>query len=113
VSAARQAVEDALSDWRESREPGWYKDIGYALQSVLQSHRYTYKRKGSKPDDPGWHECSCGDWEGYWSSFEPHVADRLREVVAPVVSNLQAARSALAACREVAAKRADHNRADQ
>ena len=69
-----------LAAWRENREPGWFRDIGYALQDVLTAHRYDYKRKGSKPDDPGWHECTCG-WEGYWSSFHPHVADHLRACV--------------------------------
>jgi hypothetical protein len=63
--------------WRENRGPGWYEDIGYQLQDVIRGHRYEYGRKGSKPADPGWHECSCG-WEGYWSAFEPHVADHLR-----------------------------------
>ena len=66
--------------WRRNRERGWYRDVGYALQDVLRAHRYDLRKKGSKPDDPGWHECSCGEWEGYWSSFEPHVADHLREV---------------------------------
>ena len=63
--------------WRETREPGWYLDLGYLFQDILNSHRYDYRRKGSKPDSPGWHECSCG-WEGYWTSFNPHVANHLR-----------------------------------
>jgi hypothetical protein len=67
-------------EWRESRELGWWRDIGYILQGVLQDHRYVYWVSGSKPDDPGWHACSCG-WEGYWSAFHPHVADHLRAVV--------------------------------
>jgi hypothetical protein len=69
-----------LSDWRKSREPRWYRDIGYALQDVLGDHRFDLKNKGAKPDDPGWHACTCGEWEGYWSSFHPHVADHLRVV---------------------------------
>lgn len=71
-----------ISAWRENREKGWYKDIGYAIQTVIQSHRYDYKAKGEKPDDPGWHECACGQWAGYWSSFEPHVADCVRALIA-------------------------------
>lgn len=74
-------VEDGAGAWRESRQPGWFHDIGYALQDVLHSHRYEFAKKGVKPDDPGWHECSCGEWQGYWSGFEPHVADHLRAVV--------------------------------
>jgi hypothetical protein len=70
-----------VDEWRASRRPGWYKDVGYRLQDVLTAHLYDYKRKGAKPDDPGWHECSCGKWEGYWSGFRPHVADHLRASV--------------------------------
>ena len=70
-----------LETWREVRGSGWFKDYGYELQDVLRHHRYDYNRKGAKPDDPGWHACTCG-WEGYWSGFEPHVADHLRAVVA-------------------------------
>lgn len=69
------------SAWRWNRERGWFHDIGYTLQDVLRTHRYDTRTKGSKPDDPGWHECSCGAWEGYWSDFHPHVADHLRAVV--------------------------------
>lgn len=69
-----------MTAWRDNREPGWHKDVGFALQDVLNQHQYLYERKGTQPDDPGWHECSCG-WEGYWHGFNPHVADRLREVV--------------------------------
>lgn len=76
-----QRLMDDLSAWRENRDGKWFRDIGYALQDVLQGHRYEIRKKGSKPDDPGWHECSCGAWEGYWSDFHPHVADHLRAVV--------------------------------
>jgi hypothetical protein len=31
-------------------------------------------KKGSKPEDPGWWECMCGTWEGYWSDYNKHVA---------------------------------------
>lgn len=69
-----------LEAWRENRERFWYLDVGYSLQAVLRAHRYDTRTRGTKPSDPGWHPCSCG-WEGYWSSFEPHVADQLRSVV--------------------------------
>lgn len=68
------------SRWRLNREKGWQKDIGYLLQDGIRSHRYEDRRIGSRPTDPGWHPCSCG-WEGYWSSFEPHVADGLRKIL--------------------------------
>ena len=70
----------ANDEWRLNRERGWTKDIGYALQHVVRTHRYYEGRKGSKPNDPGWNECECG-WAGYWCEFEPHVADELRAVV--------------------------------
>jgi hypothetical protein len=73
-----------VSDWRETprvRGSGWHLDIGFELQDVLRSHDYDYQNKGSKPDDPGWHVCKCGTWEGYWSGFHPHVADHLRAVI--------------------------------
>ena len=101
----------AVEAWREDRRTGWYEDIGYALQDVLREHRYAIERGGGKPDDPGWHECTCG-WEGYWTNFQPHVADHLRAVTAARLAEmaadlhetevrLHAARSALAAVREV------------
>lgn len=74
-----------VSKWRENRESNWYRDIGYQLQEVIRAHRYDIKAKGEKPDDPGWHECSCGEWAGYWSGFEPHVADHLRAALVDVV----------------------------
>ena len=42
----------------------------WAVIDTLQGHRYDYNDKGSKPNDPGWHACSCGEWEGYWCAFE-------------------------------------------
>lgn len=42
----------------------------WAVIDALQGHRYDYANKGSKPNDPGWHVCSCGGWEGYWCVFE-------------------------------------------
>ena len=81
AEADAPAELDALGSWRLGRSPGWTKDIGYQLQDVLQSHRYELRDGGSKPTDPGWHPCSCGAWEGYWSWFHPHVADVLRALV--------------------------------
>lgn len=71
---------EEISAWRGERGPGWTRDIGYALGDVLDRHRYDTRSRASKPDDPGWHPCSCG-WEGYWSAFHDHVADHLRQVV--------------------------------
>ena len=71
---------DYLSDWRKNRERGFHKEIGWAFQNVLSSHRYDYSDKGSKTDDPGWHVCTCRHWEGYWSAFDGHVTNYLREV---------------------------------
>lgn len=52
-----------------------------AFTRAPRGHRYDLSAKGSRPSDPGWHECSCREWEGYWSAFEPHVADHLRAAV--------------------------------
>lgn len=84
------------SAWREYKEPGsgWQNDIGYKLQDVLQAHHYDYKNKGEKPDTVGWHACTCGQWEGYWSGFEPHVADQLREAVSSHMTRNAATRDA-------------------
>lgn len=67
--------------WCNRCGPGWHKDIGYQLQAVLGTHQYSANLQSSRLDDPGWHGCSCGEWEGYWSSFHPHVADQLRILV--------------------------------
>lgn len=49
--------------------------VKWAVIDALQGHRYDYNNKGSKPNDPGWHTCSCGEWEGYWCAFESeHLA---------------------------------------
>lgn len=45
----------------------------WTVLTELRGHLY-YRGKGSKPDDPGWHACSCG-WEGYWCDYQPHVAE--------------------------------------
>jgi hypothetical protein len=74
------AEDQALSTWRENRERGWYRDIGYRIQSEMGRHYYDTRSKGAKPDDPGWHACRCG-WEGYWSGYDSHVADHLRALV--------------------------------
>lgn len=51
--------------------------VHWAILSTLRQHRYDIHDRASKPTDPGWHACSCG-WEGYWSDWHPHVADRIR-----------------------------------
>ena len=51
-------------------------DFVWALQYVMGAHSYdTTRRTESKPDDPGWHACRCGTWEGYWSGYNTHVAE--------------------------------------
>jgi hypothetical protein len=59
-------------------------DLEWALQYVISSHTYdTTRRTESKPDDPGWHACRCGTWEGYWSGYNHHVAeDQVKMLVA-------------------------------
>lgn len=59
----------------------------WAVLTVLREHRYDYRDKGAKPDDPGWHRCSCG-WEGYWSGWQPHVAENVTQTVRTHVVNL-------------------------
>lgn len=70
-----------LAAWRENRDPGWTKDPGYLAQNELDRHSYLLSDKGTKPDDPGWHTCRCGGWEGYWTQFHPHVADHIRSAL--------------------------------
>lgn len=72
---------EGVEAWRESREPRWYYDIGYKMQDELLRHRFEINDHGEKPDDPGWHVCSCGGWEGYWCDWQPHVTDGLRALV--------------------------------
>lgn len=48
----------------------------WAVLDTLRGHLYDYRSRGSKPDDPGWHPCSCG-WEGYWCDWQPHVAEQI------------------------------------
>lgn len=78
------------NDWRKNREPGWASDIGYKLQDELNEHDYQLSKPGSKPESPGWHPCKCGQWQGYWPSFHPHVADRLRELVEAELATVKA-----------------------
>lgn len=90
-------MSDPTDTWRENREPGWTEDIGYVLQNILQSHHYLTGVPGLKrPNDPGWNPCTCG-WEGYWSDYEPHVADLLR---AAVQDRLRLIRDEIHAIRE-------------
>lgn len=51
-------------------------DIEFGL---LNKHHYLSLKPGTKPDDPGWHSCRCGDWEGYWSGYHRHVAEVIAE----------------------------------
>ena len=52
-------------------------DVEYAVLTVLRHHIYRTDRQGNeRPDDPGWHPCTCG-WEGYWSDYQPHVASHV------------------------------------
>lgn len=53
----------------------------WVVLDAIRAHHYHYSNKGSKPDDPGWHVCSCG-WEGYWCDWQPHVAERITEALA-------------------------------
>lgn len=54
--------ERDLCSWRQNRSPGWTKDIGYALQDEVSRHHFDLKNRGSKPDSPNWHACTCGEW---------------------------------------------------
>lgn len=81
-------INDGFEVWRDDHGPQWFRDVGYALEDVVRKHRYEYDRKGIKPDDPGWHECSCGAWQGYWSGFHSHVADHLRALVEPHMNTM-------------------------
>jgi hypothetical protein len=70
------------STWSKTRETGWHRDIGYEILSALRLHSYDSHIRGSeKPDDPGWHVCRCGAWQGYWSSWHIHVTDHVRSLV--------------------------------
>lgn len=74
---------------REKNEHGHYPgcrldekgNLEWALLEVLRSHRYEIHLSGINPDDPGWHPCSCGIFEGYWSGWHPHIAKELRKAV--------------------------------
>jgi hypothetical protein len=52
-------------------EPYW------SVLETMQKHVYDYDSKGSRPDSPGWHTCRGCSWEGYWSGFQPHVAEEV------------------------------------
>lgn len=54
-------------------DPKVREDLEHALGQVMLEHRYDYQNRGSKPEDPGWHKCTC-PWEGYWFDHTPHVA---------------------------------------
>jgi hypothetical protein len=63
-----------MNSWEQ---PEWL------VLTALRRHLYVYGDKGSKPSDPGWHVCSCGSWEGYWSGYQPHVAEQIVAALAP------------------------------
>lgn len=65
-----------------------------AILEALYAHQYDTAKKGSKPDDPGWHACSCG-WEGYWCNWQPHLADVLNGAAAALVESLSVERDRL------------------
>jgi hypothetical protein len=71
-----------IDGWRDTREFGWYNDVGYQFQDVLNRHIYESWKPGvkTKQDDPGWHPCRCG-WEGYWAMYHNHVANHLRKAL--------------------------------
>lgn len=58
----------------EHRKP---TDEEWPILQELRLHYYDHREKGSeRPSDPGWHVCRCG-WQGYWSDYDPHVAQRV------------------------------------
>jgi len=66
---------------REHRSP---TEAEWPVLEELREHIYQYwlAGPGGKPGDPGWHPCRCG-WEGYWSAWQPHVAQALVEKLGP------------------------------
>lgn len=57
----------------------------YAVVQALRTHTYDYRTKGSRPDDPGWHMCRCGEWAGYWCDFyDEHLAPEILKVLGDV-----------------------------
>lgn len=58
--------------------------LEWVLLTVMRQHYYkVQERTATKPDDPGWHACTCG-WEGYWSDYQPHVAaEQIKHVISP------------------------------
>lgn len=57
------------------------KWINWFITDELSKHYFDYNLSGAKPDDPGWHQCTCGLWEGYWVDYDPHVAAAVVEVL--------------------------------
>lgn len=72
---------------RERRDDGWLR------AEALRAHYYDIRDRGSKPEDPGWHVCTCG-WEGYWIDWHTHVADILEPVADARLSAVEAERDA-------------------
>ena len=72
--------------WRDKREAGWQKDIGYLLEDVVRQH--IYEVWVPHASDPGLHPCSCKAWHGYYASHASHVADHLRGVAEPYIARM-------------------------
>lgn len=62
----------------------------WMVLDMLRRHHYDTRDRGGKPDDPGWHVCSCG-WGGYWSDFHPHLAERIVKALGdwPAIERLE------------------------
>lgn len=66
-----------IVDTRNRHRRGKPGALLWGMASILNLHRFEMgklDKKGSKPEDPGWWECMCGTWEGYWSDYNKHVA---------------------------------------
>lgn len=67
-----------------SRSPVLLTTLSAVVQA-LRTHTYDYRTKGSRPDDPGWHMCRCGEWAGYWCDFyDEHLAPEILKVLGDV-----------------------------
>lgn len=61
------------------------------VRDVVAAHRYR-PNVGLRADDPGWHPCDCGEWEGYWCDFDTHATDAVLALFAaqPTVAQVKA-----------------------
>lgn len=77
--------EERAASLTQNRTPGERRSVTeWTVLTGLRNHRYDIGAKGSKPDDPGWHVCSCG-WEGYWCDWQPHVAEQIIVALGPLL----------------------------